>query len=75
MSYLLQDTNERRRAAALLGLPRYISGEDPSTVIRMCDVRLTNVITKTVYIFNYSSFLISFLKSLFVAFVFAKTYF
>ncbi|XP_017165624.1 uncharacterized protein LOC103461900 [Poecilia reticulata] len=31
------DTNERRRAAALLGLPRYISGEDPSTIIRMCD--------------------------------------
>ncbi|XP_014853147.1 PREDICTED: uncharacterized protein LOC106924119 isoform X2 [Poecilia mexicana] len=31
------DTNDRRRAAALLGLPRYTSGEDPSTVIRMCD--------------------------------------
>ncbi|KAM8766835.1 uncharacterized protein AB9X84_005935 [Acanthopagrus schlegelii] len=31
------DTNERRRAAALLGLPLYITGEDPSNVIRMCD--------------------------------------
>uniref|UniRef100_A0A3P9N304 Uncharacterized protein n=1 Tax=Poecilia reticulata TaxID=8081 RepID=A0A3P9N304_POERE len=40
------DTNERRRAAVLLGLPHYISGEDPSTVIRICDVRLTNI-TKT----------------------------
>ncbi|KAL7394881.1 hypothetical protein ABVT39_006193 [Epinephelus coioides] len=33
------DTNERRRTAAVLGLPHYISGEDPSDVIRMCDVR------------------------------------
>ncbi|XP_076579879.1 uncharacterized protein LOC143316056 [Chaetodon auriga] len=32
-----QDTNERRRTAAVLGLPHYISGEDPSDVIRMCD--------------------------------------
>ncbi|KAL7384320.1 hypothetical protein ABVT39_028073 [Epinephelus coioides] len=32
------DTNERRRTAAVLGLPHYISGEDPSDVIRMCDV-------------------------------------
>lgn len=31
------DTNEKRRTAALLGLPHYISGEDPSTVVRMCD--------------------------------------
>ncbi|XP_028436319.1 uncharacterized protein LOC114557165 [Perca flavescens] len=31
------DTNERRRTAALLGLPHYMSGEDPSTVIRMCN--------------------------------------
>ncbi|KAK9535960.1 hypothetical protein VZT92_005789 [Zoarces viviparus] len=30
------DTNERRRTAALLGLPHYLS-EDPSDVIRMCD--------------------------------------
>uniref|UniRef100_A0A3Q3GR45 Uncharacterized LOC108250173 n=2 Tax=Kryptolebias marmoratus TaxID=37003 RepID=A0A3Q3GR45_KRYMA len=34
------DTNERRRAAALLGLPHYISGEDPSAVIRMCDAHV-----------------------------------
>ncbi|XP_035992926.1 uncharacterized protein LOC118563151 [Fundulus heteroclitus] len=34
------DTNERRRAAALLGLPHYISGEDPSDVIRMCDAHV-----------------------------------
>lgn len=38
--FVLQDTNERRRAAALLGLPLYITGEDPSNVIRMCDVRI-----------------------------------
>lgn len=36
---LKDDTNERRSAAALLGLPHYIPGEDPSDVIRMCDVR------------------------------------
>ncbi|XP_059190914.1 uncharacterized protein LOC131973083 [Centropristis striata] len=34
------DTNERRRTAALLGLPHYISGEDPSDVIRMCDAHV-----------------------------------
>ncbi|XP_078125421.1 GTPase IMAP family member 4-like [Sander vitreus] len=33
---LQSDTNER--TAALLGLPHYMSGEDPSTVIRMCNV-------------------------------------
>ncbi|XP_049460068.1 uncharacterized protein LOC125905844 [Epinephelus fuscoguttatus] len=37
------DTNERRRAAALLGLPYYISGEDPSNVIRMCDAHAENL--------------------------------
>ncbi|XP_056445399.1 uncharacterized protein LOC130381706 [Gadus chalcogrammus] len=30
------NTNERRRTAALLGLPHYLS-EDPSDIIRMCD--------------------------------------
>ncbi|XP_045897805.1 uncharacterized protein LOC123985308 isoform X2 [Micropterus dolomieu] len=35
------DTNEKRRTAALLGLPHYISGEDPSTVVRMCDGRFS----------------------------------
>ncbi|MED6253464.1 hypothetical protein ATANTOWER_030278 [Ataeniobius toweri] len=34
------DTNERRRAAALLGLPQYISGEDPANVIRICDAHV-----------------------------------
>ncbi|XP_037833467.1 uncharacterized protein LOC119617371 [Kryptolebias marmoratus] len=34
------DTNERRRVAALLGLPHYISGEDPSAVVRMCDAHV-----------------------------------
>ncbi|XP_030266756.1 uncharacterized protein LOC115578038 [Sparus aurata] len=37
------DTNERRRAAALLGLPFYIIGEDPSNVIRMCDANAENL--------------------------------
>ncbi|XP_051804017.1 uncharacterized protein LOC127533931 [Acanthochromis polyacanthus] len=34
------ETNERRRAAVLLGLPHYISGEDPSNIIRMCDAHV-----------------------------------
>ncbi|XP_074527631.1 sterile alpha motif domain-containing protein 3-like [Halichoeres trimaculatus] len=37
------DTNEKRRAAFLLGLPYYISGEDPSNVIRMCDAHAENL--------------------------------
>ncbi|KAI9525218.1 hypothetical protein NQZ68_009898 [Dissostichus eleginoides] len=31
------DTNERRRTAALLGLSHYMSGENQANVIRMCD--------------------------------------
>ncbi|KAI4820851.1 hypothetical protein KUCAC02_028818 [Chaenocephalus aceratus] len=33
------NTNERRRTAALLGLSHYLSGENQANVIRMCDVR------------------------------------
>ncbi|XP_073726136.1 uncharacterized protein [Misgurnus anguillicaudatus] len=33
------DTNDRRRTAALLGLPHYLR-EDPSDIIRMCDTSL-----------------------------------
>ncbi|KAI4804014.1 hypothetical protein KUCAC02_025659 [Chaenocephalus aceratus] len=31
------DTNERRRTAALLGLSHYMSGNNQANVIRMCD--------------------------------------
>ncbi|KAK1879504.1 Phosphoribosylglycinamide formyltransferase [Dissostichus eleginoides] len=31
------DTNERRRTAALFGLSHYMSGEKQANVIRMCD--------------------------------------
>lgn len=35
--FVLEDTNQNRRAAALLGLPQFLS-EDSSDIIRMCDV-------------------------------------
>ncbi|XP_051281857.1 uncharacterized protein LOC127377742 isoform X2 [Dicentrarchus labrax] len=52
------DTNERRRTAAWLGLPHYISGEDPSDVIRMCDdmerVPVKNVADETYVMWWYA---------------------
>ncbi|KAL7881031.1 hypothetical protein SRHO_G00032850 [Serrasalmus rhombeus] len=35
-THLTENTNERKRTAALLGLPHYLS-EDPADVIRICD--------------------------------------
>lgn len=35
--FFLEDTNQTRRVAALLGLPKFLS-EDSSDIIKMCDV-------------------------------------
>ena len=34
----MQDTNQNKRTAALLGLPRFFA-EDTSDIIKMCNVR------------------------------------